>query len=301
VTVADCRLFIQCSGTVPCQACVTLDTQCVIDEALDGRRKVALTRKLDELIHHKWILEGLLLCLRHSRGVFLLDLLQKVSTNEHQHGTVAAAVLAGLCVAAIPADIGNRVAEIKQELGSYVRGGRSQAAESCHIKLPSNLPALSVMPGRPPPTSSKNVSSVLPAHQDIKHSGPGLHNGALENSSLHFVLSDNAITVTQPKRTDRYDPTITDTSTTFDAPWSVPTHESGIEELMQFLRVSLHLSPPILKHHSTIGSDVGTRPISLSFFMFRVLQESLMTHRGGARPGNRLQISQRTVISNLLL
>ncbi|KAK5462854.1 hypothetical protein LTS15_002566 [Exophiala xenobiotica] len=112
---------IRCSGTAPCQACLSLGTQCVIDETLDGRRKVALTRKLAELVHYKWIMEGFLICLRFSRGPYLVDLLECVSGGVPLR-SLATTICAGLSKADLPGPVQSRVIEIQRELKSYING-----------------------------------------------------------------------------------------------------------------------------------------------------------------------------------
>ncbi|KAK5037690.1 hypothetical protein LTS07_001157 [Exophiala sideris] len=112
---------IRCSGTAPCQACIALNTECIIDETLDGRRKVALTRKLDELIHHKWILEGLLICLRYSRGSALIDLLERVNADVPLR-LLAAVVSADLAKAELQPEVQFRASEIRREIAPYITG-----------------------------------------------------------------------------------------------------------------------------------------------------------------------------------
>lgn len=82
---------------------------------------MALTRKLDELIHHKWILEGFLICLRFARGPYLVDLLECVSEGVPLR-SLATTVSAGLSKADLPGPVQSRVIEIERELKSYING-----------------------------------------------------------------------------------------------------------------------------------------------------------------------------------
>ena len=82
---------------------------------------MALTRKLDELIHYKWILEGFLVCLRFSRGPYLVDLLECVSEGVPLR-SLATTISAGLSKAELPGPVQSRVIEVQRELKSYING-----------------------------------------------------------------------------------------------------------------------------------------------------------------------------------
>ncbi|OAL32788.1 hypothetical protein AYO20_07744 [Fonsecaea nubica] len=58
----------KCSGPPgPCNACITFETECVFREDLDGRRKEAIKRKMEEgTEHHRDLLTGLLRSIRSS-------------------------------------------------------------------------------------------------------------------------------------------------------------------------------------------------------------------------------------------
>lgn len=43
------QIFSQCTRGIPCERCVIDGTECFLDEELDGRRKVALKRKIEKL------------------------------------------------------------------------------------------------------------------------------------------------------------------------------------------------------------------------------------------------------------
>ncbi|KAK5056666.1 hypothetical protein LTR84_012198 [Exophiala bonariae] len=115
---------IRCSGSAPCETCVSLDTKCIIDETLDGRRKVALNRRLEELFHYKWILEALLLCLRSCRGKHLVAILELLS-NGSPMPLLAAALCSLLGQCRLPAENSKEIAELQQNLTNYVQENES--------------------------------------------------------------------------------------------------------------------------------------------------------------------------------
>lgn len=110
----------QCSGTAPCETCLSLETKCIIDETLDGRRKVALNRRLEQLSHYQWILEGLLICLRTCRGQALVDVLECL-LNDASIPSLAAAICSALAKCPVPLGQEKRFAELQQNLADYVR------------------------------------------------------------------------------------------------------------------------------------------------------------------------------------
>jgi hypothetical protein len=59
--------------------------ECIIDESLDGRRRIALNRKVEDMAHNKWLLEGLLLSLRLSKDQCLTNILDLVNSNAPHH------------------------------------------------------------------------------------------------------------------------------------------------------------------------------------------------------------------------
>ncbi|KAL2424300.1 hypothetical protein ABEF95_008381 [Exophiala dermatitidis] len=124
---------IRCSGVAPCETCVSLNTRCVIDETLDGRRKVALSRRLEELIHHKSILDGLRTCLQFSRGPALIDVLEKVSLDVPLP-SLAASILTSLTHTPVPEEVERHVWQLKQQLEQYMEDGREDRATSCDSK-----------------------------------------------------------------------------------------------------------------------------------------------------------------------
>ena len=69
----------QCTGTVPCNNCVRSNTECIIDESNDNRRRLALKRKLEDLTEDKKLLVQLVETIRSSSNehvVRLLDLIR---------------------------------------------------------------------------------------------------------------------------------------------------------------------------------------------------------------------------------
>lgn len=74
----------QCTGKVPCNNCIRSNTECVIDESNDNRRRFALKRKLEELTKEKNLLDQLVETLRSSSNehvVRLLDLIRNKRTS----------------------------------------------------------------------------------------------------------------------------------------------------------------------------------------------------------------------------
>ncbi|PLN79707.1 fungal-specific transcription factor domain-domain-containing protein [Aspergillus taichungensis] len=82
----------KCSGRpVPCKACRNTDAECVFDETLDLRRKVAARRTLGELEYYRGLLHSLLELLRSSDN----DKIHRVLDNIRQSvplNTIASAV-----------------------------------------------------------------------------------------------------------------------------------------------------------------------------------------------------------------
>lgn len=142
----------QCSGSAPCETCVSLDTKCIIDETLDGRRKVALNRRLEELFHYRWILEALLICLRTCRGRRLVAILELLF-NESPLPVLAAALCSLLAECPIPMGQDKEIADLQQNLASYVQENEPMA--SC---MPDSGPN-DLTPKDYGPPSSKSVMS----------------------------------------------------------------------------------------------------------------------------------------------
>lgn len=127
----DDEYAFQCSGNAPCETCVLLGTKCIIDETLDGRRKVALNRRLEELYHYKWILEGLLVCLRTCRGRSLVGILELL-LNDSSMPLLAVAICSALAKCPVPLGHDIRFAELQQNLANYVQ--ENELAISCTLE-----------------------------------------------------------------------------------------------------------------------------------------------------------------------
>lgn len=72
----------KCTGTVPCDNCVRSDTECVIDELNDNRRRLALKRKLEDLTEDKALLLRLVETLRYSGNEHVLRLLDLIRNKK---------------------------------------------------------------------------------------------------------------------------------------------------------------------------------------------------------------------------
>ncbi|KAH8692094.1 hypothetical protein BGW36DRAFT_41532 [Talaromyces proteolyticus] len=68
----------KCSGTVPCSNCVRSNTECIIDESNDNRRRMAVKRKMAELEDHKNTLDRLVEALRLSTNEHFMQLLDLI-------------------------------------------------------------------------------------------------------------------------------------------------------------------------------------------------------------------------------
>lgn len=82
----------QCSGRPsPCKACESTDSECIFDETLDLRRKVAMKRTVDELEGYKELLYSLLETLRSGEPT-AVDRLMTMIRNSASLSDIAAAV-----------------------------------------------------------------------------------------------------------------------------------------------------------------------------------------------------------------
>ncbi|KAE8348840.1 hypothetical protein BDV28DRAFT_152443 [Aspergillus coremiiformis] len=75
----------KCSGTPPCDNCRAFNRDCIFDETLDQRRRVAAKRTADELSYHRDMLNDLLRVMRaddRSFGLRLLDIIRRDATAE---------------------------------------------------------------------------------------------------------------------------------------------------------------------------------------------------------------------------
>ncbi|KAL4742988.1 fungal-specific transcription factor domain-containing protein [Aspergillus similis] len=82
------RLFAPltiCSGKQPCDTCRTLNRECVFDETLDQRRRVAAKRTAEELDYYRGLYNDLLRAMREedrSSAIELVDMIRRDATNE---------------------------------------------------------------------------------------------------------------------------------------------------------------------------------------------------------------------------
>jgi hypothetical protein len=75
----------QCSGTAPCENCRTLRRECIFDESLDQRRRVAAKRTAEELEYHRDMLNDLLKVIRsagEAQAQKLMELIRNDATPE---------------------------------------------------------------------------------------------------------------------------------------------------------------------------------------------------------------------------
>ncbi|KAB8227453.1 Zn(II)2Cys6 transcription factor [Aspergillus alliaceus] len=81
----------KCSGVPPCDNCRAFNRQCIFDETLDQRRRVAAKRTADELSYHRDMLNDLLRVMRaddRSFGLRLLDIIRRDATAEEMRGFI---------------------------------------------------------------------------------------------------------------------------------------------------------------------------------------------------------------------
>jgi hypothetical protein len=222
-----------------------LNTECIIDETLDGRRKVALTRKLDELIHHKWILEGLLMCLRHSRGVPLVHILDMVAMGAPLR-SLAASVLTAIYDTALPDDAVPRAYEVKQELRSYVNGTHQKQE------------FFGFMPAKPPEVPSLQKYRV-PSSEDLTtFLGSSEAADSLDESSV-YGTQEPGNTFRRPNSLDisaTADETAGDHNTVLKSEDCEPSPHApglGLEDILQLLKGPQF--PDRRGHHSGMSFD----------------------------------------------
>ncbi|RAL04314.1 Zn(II)2Cys6 transcription factor [Aspergillus ibericus CBS 121593] len=75
----------KCSGTAPCDNCRAFNRQCIFDETLDQRRRVAAKRTADELSYHRDMLNDLLKVMRaedQTHALRLLEIIREDATAE---------------------------------------------------------------------------------------------------------------------------------------------------------------------------------------------------------------------------
>lgn len=77
--------MLQCSGVAPCDNCRALNRECIFDESLDQRRRVAAKRTAEELNYHREMLNDLFKVIRSAEQTHaqkLLDIIRNDATPE---------------------------------------------------------------------------------------------------------------------------------------------------------------------------------------------------------------------------
>jgi len=77
-----------------------------------------LTRRLADLVHHKWVLEGLQTCLRVARGSSIAHVLEAVMVDAPLP-LLAVSILASLSAAIVPEKMTSQVDQLKRQLERY--------------------------------------------------------------------------------------------------------------------------------------------------------------------------------------
>lgn len=78
-------VYGQCSGVPPCDNCRALHRECIFDESLDQRRRVAAKRTAEELEYHRDMLNDLFKLIRsaeEARAQKLLEIIRNDATPE---------------------------------------------------------------------------------------------------------------------------------------------------------------------------------------------------------------------------
>lgn len=71
----------QCIGGIPCESCMSHRTECVKDESEDGRRRIAIKRKLEGLEEDRDVLDALVARLRNGSDPQIDALLNLIRAN----------------------------------------------------------------------------------------------------------------------------------------------------------------------------------------------------------------------------
>ncbi|KIW18277.1 hypothetical protein PV08_02565 [Exophiala spinifera] len=164
VACISCRgRKIKCSGTAPCESCSLSGNQCIIDDTTTGKgkKKNLVSRKVDESKAYKWLLEGLLICLRYSRGPGLVELLDGVKEHSPLR-PLAVTIFSVLSMIDLPEVLQCAAAELKLELNRFLHG----------VRKPKG--------GRPSRGSIKQPESVKFEHFDYESFG---HSNSLDGES----------------------------------------------------------------------------------------------------------------------
>ena len=77
---------MKCDGGVPCASCLSRNTECLKDENDDGRRKLAVKRRLEALEKDRHFLDDLLRALRDAGPSQLEGLVSLIRADTSRHG-----------------------------------------------------------------------------------------------------------------------------------------------------------------------------------------------------------------------
>lgn len=82
---------MQCSGIPPCDNCRAFNRECIFDESLDQRRRVAAKRTADELTYHRDLLNDLFKVIRaadEAHAMRLLEIIRRDASAEEIRGFI---------------------------------------------------------------------------------------------------------------------------------------------------------------------------------------------------------------------
>lgn len=130
--VIDFLLKLQCSGRPPpCKSCKTADAECVFDESLDLRRKVAAKRNLEELSYYRTLLYALLESLRNSDETELNKILDHIRGSPSLNSI--AAIVAGPTID--PSDVSSEDLKGGSEESSSQAGSQEPVYLDIHSRI----------------------------------------------------------------------------------------------------------------------------------------------------------------------
>ena len=76
---------MKCDGGIPCASCLSRNTECIKDENDDGRRKLAVKRRLETLEKDRHLLDDLLRALRTAGPSQLNALVNMIKNGGGRH------------------------------------------------------------------------------------------------------------------------------------------------------------------------------------------------------------------------
>ncbi|KAF4215306.1 hypothetical protein CNMCM6805_005459 [Aspergillus fumigatiaffinis] len=122
----------KCSGRPPpCKSCKTADAECVFDESLDLRRKVAAKRNLEELSYYRSLLYALLESLRNSDETELNKILDHIRGSPSLNSI--AAIVAGPTID--PSDVSSEDLKGGSEESSSQAGSQEPVYLDIHSRI----------------------------------------------------------------------------------------------------------------------------------------------------------------------